>query len=325
MKRTRHKIMLAVVVVLALYRIGPTLDHEPSDSKLPQVLYDVSSVDTYVNEKEAQVETKKDNEARIYWADSAGQVSDYVLLYIHGFSASWYEGYPVNVNFAETLGCNAYYARLAEHGVVSDDPLLNLTPKNLYDSAKEALLIAKTIGKKVIIMSTSTGGTLSLMLAADYPDLVDGLVMYSPNIVIKQKSATLLTKPWGFNLGKLVQGGEMRHLEGTELEAKYWNLDYRMEATVRLQQLLEERMNPVTYAKVKCPVFLGYYYKDEDHQDDVVSVEAMLEMYKQLGTDKKYKKAFPTAGRHTIAFIEGGSYTEVSNETIEFAKEYLGM
>ena len=325
MMKTRHKIMLVVVAVLVLYRIGPVFEGEASDSQLPLVQFDVTSVNTYVKNKEAEQNIRPNNQAHILWADSIGKKTEYVLLYLHGFSASWYEGFPVNKTFAQTFHCNAYFPRLAEHGLVSSKPLLEMTPKNLYDSAKEALLIAKTIGKKVIIMSTSTGGTLSLMLAADYPDLVDGLIMFSPNIEIRQTGAKLLSMPWGYQLGKLVEGGDMRHLTGTPLEDKYWYLDYRVEAAVRLQQLLDERMNKFTFAQVKCPTFVGYYYQDKKHQDDVVSVDAILKMYNLLGTDKKQKMAFADAGRHTIAFEEAGNTNAVMDACIAFSIDYLGM
>lgn len=317
--------MLAIVTVLVIYRIGPVMDTAPADSKLPLVKYDITSVESYVKNFEAEFKIKKDNEARIIWGDSAKKKTEYVLLYIHGFSASWYEGYPTNVNFANAFKCNAYFARLDQHGLDTEDALLHMEPKGLYDSAKEALLVAKTLGDKVIIMSTSTGGTLSLMLAADYPDLVDGLVMYSPNIEMRQKATKLLPEPWGLQLGSISEGGKMRHLTGSALEDEYWYLNYRLEGVVYLQQLVNQRMNKATYSKVKCPVFLAYYYKDEDHQDDVVSVEAMMTMYDQLGSDKKVKTAFPDAGRHTIAFIEAASPQKVSDATIAFATEYLGM
>lgn len=325
MKNLRRRILLPIIAVLVLYRIGPEMKLEKPNAKLPQVLFDISSVDNFVKEKESLFNIKKNNEARIIWADSIGKSTDYVLLYLHGFSASWYEGYPVNNNFVEHFGCNAYYARLAEHGLQTDQPLLQMTPERLYDSAKEALLIAKTIGKKVIIMSCSTGGTLSLMLAAEYPDLVDGLLLYSPNIEIRQGAAKLLSQSWGLKIAELSEGGNMRHVDGTPLENDYWYLNYRVEAMVYLQQLLDEGMNQATFEKVKCPVFLGYYYKDKKNQDDVVSVEAMLGMYEQLGSTQKQKQAFPDAGRHTIAFIEGPAHDKVTTASIAFAKEHLGM
>lgn len=38
------------------------------------------------------------------------------------------------------------------------------------------------------------------MLAADYPQLVEGLILYSPNIKIKNPLAPLLSGPWDYRL-----------------------------------------------------------------------------------------------------------------------------
>ncbi|MFR6382415.1 MAG: alpha/beta hydrolase [Odoribacter splanchnicus] len=70
-------------------------------------------------------------------------------------------------------------------------------------------MIAHKLGKKVIIMGTSTGCTLALMLAADFPVLVDALILYSPNIKIKNPMAPLLSGPWGLQISGAVHGGNM--------------------------------------------------------------------------------------------------------------------
>ena len=49
--------------------------------------------------------------------------------------------------------------------------MINLTADKLWNSAKEAYAIGRQLGKKVILIATSTGGTLALKLAAEYPDI----------------------------------------------------------------------------------------------------------------------------------------------------------
>ena len=68
-----------------------------------------------------------------------------------------------------------------------------------------------------------------------------------------------------------------------------------MEAVVYLQQLVDVTMIAETYKNVTCPVFLGYYYKDEDNQDESVKVSAMEKMYSELGNlpNLKKKVSFP--------------------------------
>ena len=87
-------------------------------------------------------------------------------------------------------------------------------------------------------------------------------------------------------------------------------------------------MKKSTFEKVKTPIFLAYYYKDETHQDETVRVDAMLEMFDKLGTDSglKEKMAFPEAGNHVIACeLTSKSYREVFDETVKFAEKVLKL
>ncbi|WP_053403848.1 hypothetical protein [Persicobacter sp. CCB-QB2] len=54
-----------------------------------------------------------------------------------------------------------------------------MSPEGMVNSAKRAISIGKQLGEKVLVMSTSTGGTLGLYLAANNPEMIDALVCYS--------------------------------------------------------------------------------------------------------------------------------------------------
>ena len=78
-----------------------------------------------------------------------------------------------------------------------------------------------------------------------------------------------------------------------------------------------------TFENVTAPVFLGYYYKDENNQDEVIKVSAELKMFKQLGTlpSQKTKVAFADAGDHVIACeLTSGCYDEVIATSYRFSK-----
>ncbi len=323
------KISLGVVVlILATYFLGPVMPKPVLNSNLPVV---EGNVGEYVAHLESVEKVRPGNEAKIIWAnDSLRQPTEYVLLYLHGFSASRREGAPVNEDFPVRYGCNAYLARLASHGLVTDDALLDMTPDRLYESAKQALVISGKLGRKVIIMSTSTGGTLALKLAADFPELVYGLILYSPNVQIKSKASFLLSKPWGLQIARLNFGGKYRDLSNgsTDEICKYWYCRYRAEGPVYLQQLIDATMKNEVFSKVKCPLFLGYYYKDEQNQDQTVEVKAALKMFQQVGTPASAKTAqsFPEAGSHVIACdLTTKSFGEVAKATNKFAEEILKM
>jgi pimeloyl-ACP methyl ester carboxylesterase len=324
--------LFAFLVVLALaYFLGPKLEKPVLNRELPSVPGDPAQLEKWITDREQSLKIKPDNEARFIWAnDSIKEKTKYVLLYLHGFSACWFEGSPVNVDFARHFGCNAYFSRLASHGLDTQEALLDMTPDRLWESAKKALMVAGQLGEKVVIMSTSTGGTLSLKLAAEFPDKITGLILFSPNIQINNDVAWLLSKPWGLQLARKSAGGNYRitNPDSTAKDCQYWNCKYRLEGIVYLQQLLESTMKEEVFRKVTVPVFLGYYYKDEEHQDQTVRVDAALKMFDHLGTppDVKVKMAFPEAGDHCIASgMFSKSVDEVRAASFAFAEKFLGM
>ncbi|MFV0375878.1 MAG: alpha/beta hydrolase [Mangrovibacterium sp.] len=328
MKRFRLILVCTLLLLGFLYVIGP-VPHKPKlGTDLPTLNVPLKEFDHYLAVREAKLPVKPGNEAIIYWAnDSIRGQTDWCLLYLHGFSASREEGAPTHLNFARYFGMNAYLPRLAAHGLDVPEPLLDMYPDSLYATAKEALVVAHRLGRKVVIMSTSTGGTLSLKLAADFPQLVDGLILFSPNVQINNGAAFLLSKPWGLQLARKVYGGNYRQTNPNlqHQECAYWNCIYRLEALVYLQQLVEATMTPTTFKQVKCPVFLGFYYLDEAHQDDVVKVDAALRMFEQLGTApaQKRQQAF-NAGVHVIGYgLTSKAQAEVEHAAIEFGEDVL--
>jgi pimeloyl-ACP methyl ester carboxylesterase len=326
------KVLTVLLLILVLiYLLGPKPPRPKLRGALPDVPSDPAGLEEMIAQREGSTKLKPDNEARFIWAnDSLKSNAEFALVYLHGFSSSWFEAYPVNNEFVRRYGCNAFYARLASHGIDTTEALADMTPDRLWESAREALAIGNRIGRKVIIMSTSTGGTLALKLAAEFPDLVHGLILYSPNVAINKKNAALLSKQWGLQFARSVYKSRYRVVgDGTDtMECRYWNCRYRLEAVVYLQQLLDATMKDKVFGQVKCPVFLGYYYRDEEHQDKVVKVEAALRMFDRLGTPEtlKQKVAFPTAGDHVIACgYYSKSVDEVRQATFEFAEKMIGM
>lgn len=327
--RFLKRVLTVIVVLSIIYLLGPHPSHPVYTIDLP----DVPSVDTalekYISQQESQHKIKPDNEARIIWAnDSLKQKSEYAIVYLHGFSASQEEGNPVHRNIAKKFGCNLYLSRLSQHGVDTTDALFNMTADNLWESAKQAYAIGKQLGKKVLLMGTSTGGTLALQLAAAYPEIA-GLVLYSPNIAVNDPNAWLLNNPWGLQIARLVKKSDLNTAKTDSPDYKqYWNYQYRLEAIVQLEELLETSMNTPTFAKVKQPTLTLYYYKDEKHQDPVVKVSAMKEMMVELSTpiDQKKMVAIPEAGNHVLASpIQSKDIVRVEKETVAFFKEILHL
>ncbi len=324
--KTFFKIFLIVVVCLVVvYFAGPKTHTPIYETTLPKVA-NINSVESYVTAQESKQKIKPGNQAEIVWADSSKQQTEYAVVYLHGFSASKEEGNPVHQNFAKAIKANLYLARLADHGIDTVAPMQYFTADKLWQTAKEALAIGKKLGKKVIIVGTSTGGTLALKLAATYPE-IHSLILLSPNIAINDSKVWLLNDPWGLQIARAVSGGNERILDGkTPIYKKYWYNHYRLESVVQLQELLESTMTKATFEKVQQPTLLLYYYKNEKEQDPVVKVSAMLKMFDELGTPtvKKEKHALPNTGNHVIgSYITSKDLPSVEKAMKEFAKKHI--
>jgi esterase/lipase len=318
-----------LLILAVVYFLGPKPSSPKLTKDLPAVPADLAQLEKKIAASEAAHKVKPENEARIIWQnDSLKQKTEYAIVYLHGFTASQEEGDPVHTNLAKKFGCNLYLSRLAEHGIDTTDQLINFTGDKLWNSAKEAYAIGKQLGDKVILMSTSTGGTLSLMLMAEYPEIA-GQIMLSPNIEINDPNAWLLNDPWGLQIARLVKGDKYTYAgDSSAAFKKYWNYKYRLESVVELEELLETAMKASTFKKIKQPSLLLYYFKDEEHQDPVVKVSAMKRMFSQLSTpeNKKRAVAIPNAGDHVLgSYIKSKDLRTVEDECEKFLKEVLQM
>jgi esterase/lipase len=322
-------VLYTLGVLIIVYLFGPHPDAPKYTTTLP-VVPSTGELDKYVTAIESAHKLKPNNEARIVWAnDSTKQKTAYAIVYLHGFSASQEEGNPVHRNIAKEFGCNLYLSRLAEHGIDTTEQLLNLTADNYWESVKQAFAIGKQLGNKIILMGTSTGATQALQLAAAYPNDIAALILYSPNIAIKDDNAWLLNNHWGLQIARLVKGSNYNDPKDSRpIYKQYWNKPYRLEAVVALEEMLETSMNKTTYSKITQPTLMLYYYKDEIHQDSVVKVSAMKEMFSELATDSLHKRAvdLPNAGNHVIASpIKSGDVQGVERETKRFLQDIMQL
>ena len=322
------KISFPLLFVIGIYFLGPCPEAPQFKKEITEVPHNAVALEKYIADNETFHKIKPDNEARIVWIDSAKHKTPYSIVYLHGFSASQKEGDPIHRRLAEDFGCNLFLARLADHGIDTTETLQLFTADRFWNSAKEALAVGRAIGEKVILVSTSTGGTIALMLAAAYPDQVHALINLSPNIAINDPAAFLLNDPWGLHIARMVMGGKYRKTHHNEEDSKYWDSNYRLESLVQLEELIESSMNEETFSKVKQPSLTLYYFKNKQEQDPEVRVSAMLEMNGKLGTPDSLKviTAIPNAGAHVIGCSLTSNDVEGVHQEIEmFFIKKLGL
>ena len=298
------KILIVLVVLVALYAVGPHPDAPtlpgPSWTNIPN---EPAAITSFLQAKEAQNgNLKPDNAGQIIYADSANpQKTKTVVLYVHGFSASPMEGNPLHKAIAKSLHANLVLARIEDHGEFpTDSTMAKASADKFYQSVENYYALAKKLGDEVIVLGTSFGGAMSLVLATKHPE-IKALMLYGPCIAIKDPTAPLVDNPWGLQLARAVMRSDFRDIPSVSSGHKnFWSLHYRLEGVVAIQNFLTHEMTDATFEKVKVPVFLGYYYQDETHQDNVVSVQAMRDMFPKLGSKIKKEQAFPLSGYHVI-------------------------
>lgn len=327
-KKTR--VILIVLGILLIfwevYQSGYAPTPPVFSTTLPSISTDIHRVGEYVVSKEDRPNIKPGNQARIVWYNDSVHRTEYSILYLHGFTASHGEGEPTHRNVASALGANLYLSRMAYHGIDTTVAMYKYTADRAWESAKEALMIARQIGKKVIIIGTSAGGMHALMLAKHYPDLVSGLVLYSPAVKLYDPSAFILTKPWGMQVASMIIGGEIYKKDLTNVGydtveyKKYWYSSYHLHALVELQNSIVHSMNADTFSQIRTPTLIIYTPKD-----DTVDPEAIIRMSTQLGVDDAKKEIVSVnSEEHVISSsLTTDRHSEVEALTISFLKKHL--
>lgn len=233
-------VLLALVLGgVAVLAFGP---REPVDRRIS---FDAATLgadlDSWLAEAEAAIPGLRPGaEKRILWAGAPGAVTPLSIVYLHGFSATSQEIRPVPERVAEILGANLHFTRLAGHGR-DGAALAEPVAGDWLEDTAEALAIGRRIGGRVLVIATSTGGTLAAIAASD-PEMserVAGMVLISPNFGLENPAARLLSLPFVRQWGPLVAGRERVVAPLNEAHAAHWTLRYPSVATVAVKALVD--------------------------------------------------------------------------------------
>lgn len=255
-------------VVAGLFVIGP---YEPVDL---DVQFDEAAIgpdpDAYLAQREAVFDDLiEGTEKQIVWAGEAGQKTPLSVVYIHGFSASHQEISPVQQRVAEDLGANLYNARLAGHGR-SSDAMNGPTVNDWMVDFAEAMAIGRAIGDEVLIIATSTGGTIAALGMFDEAASrgVKGVTFISPNFGINHRAAPLLTFPAARHWVPFLTGATRGFTPMNDAQAKYWTESYPTTALMPMAAMVKVAANS-GYGIVDVPALFIYAKEDQ-----IVSADA---------------------------------------------------
>lgn len=273
-------ILLFVIVILGLWMFLP---REPADLRTK---FDPRKFGEGVQVYFESIESRFDDitpgvEKRVEWADGGYERrTPYSIVYIHGFSATSEEIRPVPDKIADALGANLVYTRLAGHGR-SGAAMSDASVAAWMLDVAEALAAGRAVGEKVIVISTSTGGTLAAAAAldADLSEDIAGMIFVSPNFAVNDPMAFMLGWP-GLRVWAPWLIGEERAFEPrTDSHAKYWTHRYPTEALAPMGALLKE-VQALDFSGVDLPALFWF-----SENDTVVSPDATEDMMRRWGGD----------------------------------------
>lgn len=243
-RRSRRWLLVTAVLVLIVLLAGPrTCVREPEltavRAGVPTALTALPSWLAASEQKAGVFDTAVAK--RVRFVDSTAPTrTAWSVVYLHGFSATRQETAPLPELVAKALGANLFETRLKGHGLPGDS-LGKVASQDWMTDAVEALEVGRRLGDSVLVMGTSTGGTLGVWLATLKPEQRDGLralVLISPNFGPKDKAAEVLTLPWArFILPRFIPRREWT--ARNDEQRRFWTLQYPTTALFPMQALVE--------------------------------------------------------------------------------------
>ncbi|WP_299373345.1 alpha/beta hydrolase [uncultured Tateyamaria sp.] len=230
---------LVALLLAGLWLFGPyedaTLTPTPAAANVGE------DVDAHFAQAEAAYDDITPGvEKRVDWIGEWGSKTEWSILYVHGFSATSEEIRPVPDLLAAELGANLVYTRLTGHGRGSD-AMADGSVQAWVDDLAEGLAAARQVGNRVLIMSTSTGATLTAAVSGDAELMQDvgGLIFVSPNFGVRNPLAKLLTWPAARYWLPLVAGDRRSFTPHNDAHGKYWTTEYPSVAVMPMGALIK--------------------------------------------------------------------------------------
>lgn len=269
------RVLLALALLLALVALfGPRERVDLSAAFDPQAFG--GDLDAYFARQEARFEDLVEGtQKRVIWAGEAGEKTSVSVLYIHGFSATSEEIRPVPDRLAKALGANLVFTRLSGHGR-SGEAMAEPEAADWMRDTAEALAAARAVGERVIVVSTSTGGTLvaAAALREDLMQDVAGAIFVSPNFAVNSPAAVILTWPAVEWWGPLVAGAQ-RSFETLNAEhAAYWTNSYPTVALMPMAALVKH-VDGLDLGQAKLPAL--FMISDQDKVVSPTKTRAVAE------------------------------------------------
>jgi alpha-beta hydrolase superfamily lysophospholipase len=284
------------------------------------------NVDSFLVATEATVGGIREGDGkRIVWArpDAPGR-RELAVVYLHGFSADPHELDPIPRRLADSLGANLFITRLTGHGLRDGVAMGDATGDDWLRDTEEAMAVGARLGERVILVGTSTGGTLAAWAAAASRrrDRLAAVVLVSPNFGPLDRRAEMLLLPWGGMLARLIEGPEHCWTPANAGQARHWTTCYPTRALLSMMALVEH-VRRADLSRVTAPTLVLY-----SPEDEVVDPAAILRYVARFGApvrDEVQITGVEEPGRHVLAgdIVSPGTTDTVAAEVLAFLRRQL--
>ncbi len=221
----------------------------------------ITELDDHLKRTENRVRAIRPGcEKKIVWASESGVKSKTSIVFIHGFSASRVETYPVIDLIAAKLNANVYFTRLRGHGQ-DGRALAEATYEQLLDDTMEAIEIGKSIGDNVVLIGCSTGCSL-IHIALDQDQDIKAAIYISPNFGPKPIKGHALRIPGAKFLVPLLFGQDHSFEAINDEYTTCWTTKYPTKAlfTIKTTVLAAHQ---VDHPAIKVPIMMWFSDKDK--------------------------------------------------------------
>lgn len=311
---TRRKVLAAaaacavVIGAVAALHTPPALVNAALAPELPE------NIDAWIADTERQVASQyaliPDTEKRVTWHGDPGARTPYAVVNLHGFSATRQETAPLAERVATALGANLFETRLTGHGH-TEQPMHAVRAEDWLADTAEALAIGARLGDRTVVIGTSTGGTLALVMAGhDGADAVSDIVLISPNLQPNDGKAAWLTLPAGPLVARLVSGDTRSWEAHNERQERYWSTSYPIDAAVEVMRLVD-LLNSVLPMQLQQNLLVLL-----SPDDTVVSPEATKQAFARIDAPRKQLVEIEDAGDPSNHVLAGDILSPSSTDDV---------
>jgi len=248
------------------------------DVKVPPL----AELEPWLGAKEKAVPGLKPGvEAGIVWADPETKAkTDLAVVYLPGYTATRGEIAPVADRIALALGANLYYSRPTGQGV-GPDGHRTVGVNDWMRDGLEAFEIGCRLGSRVVLLATSTGGTLACWLILGPPGVTPAAtILVSPNLTPKNKKSEMLLWPGSGWLLRWLVGDSVNLEPRNDLQAQFWDTEHHSHSLIPMMQLVEKARR-LDFGQWPSPVLVVY-----DPEDTVVDEAVTVKLFSKAPADK---------------------------------------